>query len=97
MEYSEWESIANSTYAQGLANVKNNPEPIGQKFPVGSRVKISNKLGLGMGYFPAGRLATVEYTYAHAYGGGNNKDYSLIVDGIGSVAWYGESQLEAVL
>ena len=87
---------AKGYYKQGLANVANNPMPEGQKFPVGARVRIVKDLGEYMPHFPSDSLATVEYTYAHAYGGKDVKSYSLIVDGIGSVAWYYEHQLELI-
>jgi hypothetical protein len=96
MEHAESEAIAEAIYIQGLANVCERPEPTGQKFSVGSRVKIADDLGESMRHFPAGKLATVEFTYAHAYGGGDNKSYSLNVDGIGSIAWYHEEQLSGI-
>lgn len=94
LSYKERE--ANGIYQQGLVKVKTTPEPKGQKFHIGARVKIADDLGSSMSHFPSGKLATVEYTYAHAYGGEDVKSYSLIVDGIGSVAWYHEAQLENV-
>jgi len=96
MEYAERKAVAEGLFRQGLENVEKNPAPSGQKFPVGSRVKIADDLGDSMSHFPSGRMANVEYTYAHAYGGNDNKSYSLIVDGYGSVAWYNEWQLEIV-
>ena len=96
MSWEERKALAENIYRQGLLNVKNNPEPDGQKFPVGSRVRIASDLGSWMRHFPAGKDATVGYTHAHAYGGNDIKSYSLIVDGHGSVAWYDESQLTAI-
>ena len=81
------------TYEQGLENVKSLPEPDGQKFPVGSRVYIQKDLGSAMSHFRSGCWATVEYTYAHAYGGNDINSYSLIIDDHGSSAWYEEYQL----
>lgn len=83
-------------YKRGLENVKNTPEPKSQKFRIGARVKIADDLKKSMSHFPKSCLATVQYTYAHAYGGNDIKSYSLDVDGVGSVAWYEEYQLEAV-
>ena len=71
------------------------PEPAGQKFPIGTRVRIADDLGRSMKHFPSGCNATVEYTDAHAFGG-DVKSYALIVDGIGSEAWYDESQLTEI-
>ena len=89
-------SEANEIYQRGIFNVKNRPEPDGQKFPIGSRVRISDNLGEYMRSFISGKIATVEYTYAHAYGGNDTKSYSLNIDGIGSVAWYTEDQLTLI-
>lgn len=80
----------------GIERIKSYPEPSGQKFPRGSRVRIADDLGSEKAHFPSGTEATVEYTYAHAYGGSDNKSYSLDVDGSGSVAWYKEDQLTQV-
>ena len=79
-----------------MHRVKTTPEPEGQKFPIGARVKIAEKLGPSMLHFPSGCNATVEHTYAHAYGGDGIKSYSLNIDGLGSVAWYDESQLTLI-
>jgi hypothetical protein len=94
MSYEEREAQANIIYQNGLNRVKNTPAPKGQKFPVGARVRIADNLGKYMSHFPSGKLATVEYTYAHAYGGNDVKSYSLLIDGMGSHAWYEEWQLE---
>ena len=83
-------------YELGLQNVLNNPEPEGQKFPVGSRVYINKDLGSTMCHFNSGCNATVEYVYAHAYGGNDVTSYSLDIDNYGSVAWYKECQLTAI-
>lgn len=97
MDYKEMmDANANGIYEQGLLRVKNTPEPKGQKFLIGTRVKISDYLGKSMSHFPSGKLATVLYTYAHAYWGNDVKSYCLDVDGIGSVAWYDESQIESI-
>lgn len=79
-----------------LERVKNTPEPQGQKFHVGSRVKITDHLESYMSHFPSGKAATVLYTYAHAFGGNDIKNYCLNVDGIGQVSWYFEHQLELI-
>lgn len=95
MTVSEGGRTAQEIYADGMSRVATDPEPNGQKFPVGSRVKIKD-LGPGMSNFPSGLLATVNYTYAHAYGGSDVTSYSLDVDGIGSIAWYEEHQLSGI-
>jgi len=87
---------ATGMYQMGLARVKNDPIPKGQKFPPGTRVHIAEDLGPWMSHFESGVDATVEYTYAHAYGGDNINSYSLDVDGHGSIAWYYENQLTEI-
>ena len=96
IDYTTRRADAAAMYQQGLENVKNNPEPEGQKFPVGSRVKINKDLGASMSHFKSDVTATVEYTYAHAYGGHDVKSYSLYIDDHGSVAWYREDQLTLI-
>lgn len=88
---------ASAHYQAALRRVAETPAPIGQKFAPGTRVKIIEDLGPHMRHFPAGKLATVKYTYAHAYGRTDARSlqqYSLDIDGIGSSSWYDESQLE---
>lgn len=68
----------------------------GQKFPPGARVRIAESLRTSMKHFPKGVLATVLYTYAHAYGGSDVKSYCLNVDGFGKISWYEEDQLTSV-
>jgi hypothetical protein len=87
---------ASAFHAQGMRRVQESPMPDGQKFPAGTRVKIADTLKDSMRHFPSGKLATVKYTYAHAYGGDNVKSYCLDIDGIGEVSWYYEDQLELV-
>ena len=81
--------------AQGERRVKETPPPAGQKFLPGTRVRIADDLGRSMGHFPSGKTGTVQYTYAHAFGGTNTHSYSIDVDGVGEVAWYYEHQLTA--
>ncbi len=83
-------------YERGLKQVRDTPEPKGQKFPAGARVKIADDLGETMVGFVSGKMATVEYTYAHAFGGDDVKSYSLNIDGVGSSAWYYEHQLTLI-
>ena len=83
-------------HQQGLENVKQEAEPKGQKYPCGSRVRIADDLGESMSHFYSGKDATVEYVYAHAYGGDDVTSYSLDIDGIGSVSWYEEHQLSPI-
>jgi len=79
-----------------MAEMANRPEPRGQKFPVGSRVRIADDLGSSMSHFQSGVNATVCYTYAHAYGGDDVKSYCLDIDDYGKVSWYEEWQLTAI-
>jgi len=88
---------AQSYYQLGLQRVSSMPEPNGQKFPNGSRVKIADDLGASMLHFSGrGKLATVKYVYAHAYGGSDVTSYCLDIDGQGSSSWYKEHQLTAI-
>jgi len=80
-------------------NVVNKPEPEGQKFPIGSRVKIADVLGSMMSHFPSGVEATVLYTYAHAYPSFDSSatnQYALEVDVCGFCAWFYEHQLTLI-
>lgn len=74
---------AQRVHARGMGKVATTPEPKGQKFPNGSRVRIADDLGDGMSHFTSGVNATVVHTYAHAYGGRDVKSYCLNVDGEG--------------
>lgn len=94
--YEERESDARIIYNEGLRRVRESPVPAAQKFPPGTRVKIDDVLPGYMDHFPKGKLATVQYTYAHAYGGDYVKSYSLDIDGLGETAWYEENQLSLV-
>lgn len=94
--FSEREAMAKARYTEGLLRAMSNPEPQGQKFPCGARVRIAEDLGPRMRHFISGANATVEYVHAHAYGGSDVKSYSLFVDGHGSCAWYEEWQLSAI-
>ena len=97
LDYEIRNAHAKAYYRTGQERVANTPEPEGQKFPVGSLVKIicdggqKNKPGVG-------EFATVAYVYAHAYGGDGGDDvkkYALNIDG-NRWYWYDESQLERV-
>lgn len=83
-----------SVYESGLERVRSTPCPDGQKYKPGTRVRVADDLGSSMSHFCSGVDATVKYVYAHAYGGSDVKSYCLDVDGVGSVAWYYEHQLE---
>jgi len=87
---------AQGIHASGMSNVRNTPEPKGQKFPNGSRVHIAKDLGCMMSHFESDLDATVKYTYDHAYGGGNVTSYCLDIDGVGEVSWYEEHQLTLI-
>ena len=84
---------AQSYHQFGLRKVATTKAPEGQKFPIGSRVRIAKDLGDGMSHFPSDKLATVRHTYAHAFGGNHVKSYCLDVDGEGEISWYEEHQL----
>ena len=87
---------AHSYHSAAMRRVETTPAPDEQKFKPGARVRITDHLGTPMNYFPAGRLATVLHTYAHAFERDDERSlklYCLDVDGIGSVAWYEEWQL----
>ena len=75
-----------------LARVAIAPQPLHQKFDVKSRVRINTQSDS----FENGKLATVLYTYAHAFSGTDYKHYALDVDGMGYRAWYLEEQLTAI-
>ena len=94
MKYKERLAQVTAYYQQGLKRVRTTTQPKGQKFPNGARVRIADNLGPYMSHFPAGRGATVKYTYAHAYGGTDVKSYCLDVDGHGEISWYHEHQLK---
>ena len=98
MNYSYEQRLAGakSVYEAGLEKVRNTPEPEGQKFHIGERVWIGNMPSY-MSHFRNNIWATVQYTYAHAYGGSDTKSYSLNIDGFGSSAWYEENQLSKTL
>jgi hypothetical protein len=86
MTTEEYKAFVQERYDQGLANVKSTPCPPNQKFPPGTKVKVKGLTG----------FAIVEYTYAHAYGGDNVKDYSLLMNGKYSSAWHRENELEKI-
>lgn len=89
-------SQASAYCAAGMQRVANDPPPAGQKYAPGARVRIADDLGLAMRHFPKGRMATVLYTYAHAFGGDDVTSYCLDVDGVGKTSWYKEDQLTLV-
>ena len=96
MDYKQRLQEASAYHQAALRRVAETPAPASQKFAPGARVKIADDLGPSMSHFPAGRLATVKYTYAHVYGSQYARHilmYSLDIDGIGEVAWYDECQL----
>ncbi len=96
IDYKTRKAQANSYYQAGLKRVSTTKEPDGQNFPCGSRVRIVDDLGRSMAHFKSGVNATVEHTYAHAYGGNDVESYSLNIDGFGSCAWYYEWQLTQI-
>ena len=87
---------ASAYYAKGMQRVEDTPEPEGQKFPCGSRVRIADNLGRAMRHFPSSVNATVKHVYAHAFGGDNVTSYCLDIDGYGEVSWFHESQLKSI-
>ena len=86
---------AKAYYEASMERVRTTPPPKGQKFPPGARVKIADDLGPYMAHFISGVEAVVDHTYAHAYGGSNVDDYSLLIDG-SPHAWYHEHQLTLI-
>ena len=94
--YEERHAQAHGIYAAGLERVKKSPPPKGQKYPPGTRVRIADDLGSTMEHFESGKNATVQYTYAHAFGGEDVKSYCLDIDGSGEASWYYESQLTPI-
>lgn len=96
MDYQTRYAQAHGIYQSGQNRVATKPQPTGQKYPNGTRVRIADDLGVHMNHFPRGVNATVQYTYGHAYNCEDVKSYSLNVDGRGSVAWYDESQLTPI-
>ena len=93
MNYEQRFAEASAYYATALRRVATDPAPDGQKYAVGTRVRIADDLGPCMSHFPSGMMATVMYTYAHAYGGTDVTSYCLDVDGHGEISWYYEYQL----
>ena len=83
MDYETRLAQAQSVHAAGLRRVATERKPKGQKFPCGSRVRVADDLGPTMSHFESGVEATVQYVYAHAYGGNDVKSYCLHIDGIG--------------
>lgn len=99
MDYQQRFSEASAYHQAALQRVAETPPPAGQKFKPGARVKIADNLGPHMSHFPSGKLATVRYTYAHAYRATDERSlsqYCLDIDGIGEVSWYDECQLSEV-
>ena len=88
MTHEEKYDQARARFQTAQEKVRATPPPVSQKFPPGSRVRISPESD----WYP-GELATVEYTYGHAYGGDNVRDYSLFVDRRGSSSWFDEDLL----
>ena len=90
-------SEAMAYYNSCLQNLDASVTPDGQKFPIGTRVRVSDVMPKSMSHFSgAGRTATVEYTYAQMYGGSDVKSYSLVFDDGGSSAWYPEELLTEI-
>lgn len=95
-EFAQRRAEAMAYHAASMKRVRDTPAPKGQRYAAGTRVRISDDLGPRMSHFPSGMEATVEHTYAHAYGGDDVLSYCLNVDGHGQVSWYYESQLTPV-
>jgi len=94
--YTTAQDVINVMRAQAMSDIATKPEPKGQKFPIGTRIRIADDLGTPMSHFPKELDATVKYTYAHAFGGKDVKSYCLDIDGYGQVAWYFEHQLTEI-
>ncbi len=93
---SSYADDAKKHHKEAMKRVSTNPEVEGQKFPIGCRVRICDDLGSSMRHFNSGCNATVEYTYAQAYGGTDTDLYSLKIDNYGQVSWYHEWQLTEI-
>ena len=92
---------AQAYHAACMKRMESLPEPEGQKFPRGTRVRIANDLGSMMDHFPGkGCNATVMYTHTHAFNARNYpagvKSYCLDIDDYGEVSWYEEHQLTEI-
>ncbi len=87
---------AKTHYLDAMQRVATTPEPKGQKFPIGTRVRIAKNLGPHMEHFSDNINATVKYTHAHAYGGDDITYYLLDIDGYDVMSWYDEHQLTAL-
>lgn len=91
---------AKAVNESGMRRVKQTPEPVGQKFPIGSFVMVGKNLGGCMSHFPKDLPACIEYTYCHAFGTSDVKSYSLLIrfseNKWSSVSWYYEDQLSLI-
>ena len=92
MEYENRLAQAKEYHAQGLNRVATTPAPSNQKYPIGTRVRINRKAR----HFFNNKKASILYTYAHAYGGNDTKNYCIDIDGFGQVSWYGEDELTPI-
>lgn len=95
-DYQVYCAGADARFRAAMFRVSTTSPPVGQKFAPGVRVRIADDLGPCMAHFPRGVMATVRYTYAHAYGGKDVDSYCLDVDGEGETSWYEEGQLTEV-
>lgn len=64
MKYKDRLAHAQEIYKAGLQRVQTTPPPEGQKYAPGTRVKIADDLGHGMGHFISGKNATINI-YTH--------------------------------
>lgn len=64
-----------------------------QKFKRGDVVRIADDLGPMMAHFEKGQTAIVMGSYDDQYGGGNSRDYTLMLEDCSRVSWYHEDQL----
>ena len=96
LPYEQRLAEAEAYHAASMERVRTTPAPAGQKYPVGSFVKISgNERRIGHS-----KYACVEHTHAHAFGGNDWKSYSLNIQcDVGdwiTVAWFNEEDLTPV-
>ncbi len=110
LEFEKYMKAAMEIYQAGQERVKTTPAPTEQKFIAGSFVRIAEDLGPCKRHFEKGCYAMVQYTYKHAYGGGDEgiKQYALLVRQTkvdpGSeyslkwytIAWYDEHELTPI-
>ena len=67
-----------------------------QKFHKGDLVQIAKDLGPTMDHFTSDCEAIVIGSYSDQFGGGDTKNYTLHLKGMGKTSWYEEWQLTLI-